>query len=79
MPTALILGALSDVAKALAHEYAANGYDLYLAARNKERLGSVCSDLNIRYKTNVLPFEFDARNFDAHVSFYENLPSRRMW
>lgn len=75
MPTALILGALSDVAKALAHEYAANGYDLYLAARNKERLGSVCSDLNIRYKTNVLPFEFDARNFDAHVSFYENLPS----
>ncbi len=31
----LIIGAKSDIAKAVAREYAQNGYDLQLCARNR--------------------------------------------
>lgn len=76
MPTVLILGALSDVAKALAYEYGKNGYDIFLAARNKERLTPLCSDLTIRFNQKIEPFEFDARAFNTHETFYQNLPSK---
>jgi len=74
MSTVLILGALSDVARALAHEYAANGYDLYLAARDREKLAPLCSDIEIRHKRKALAFSFDARQFAEHKAFYQGLP-----
>ena len=41
----LIIGALSDIGKSLAHKFALNGYDLQLAARNTEILENHCKDL----------------------------------
>jgi short-subunit dehydrogenase len=76
MPSVLILGALSDVAKALAHEYARNGYDLFLAARDKEKLQPLSSDIQVRYQRNASVFSFDARKFAEHAAFYNNLPGR---
>ena len=49
----LIIGALSDIGKSLAHKFALNGYDLKLAARNTEILENQCKDLKIRYKTII--------------------------
>ena len=71
MKNVLILGATSDIAKALAKQFAQKGYTLILAARNAEqRLSSVSKDLKIRYEVPVSIVEFDALNFDGHKEFY---------
>ncbi len=65
---------MSDVAQALAHEYAKNGYNIQLAARQKERLEPLQKDLEIRYNIKAVAVEFDALNFTSHFDFYKNLP-----
>lgn len=72
----LILGATSDIARATAREYARHGYNLYLAARNSQRLDNEVSDLELRYEIRVKAFEFDALNYDAHLEFYLSLNPR---
>ena len=67
----LILGAKSDIARAIAHQFAAKGYNLILAARNSERLQSDVSDLQIRYGRDAKILEFDALDYDSHESFYQ--------
>lgn len=69
----LILGAKSDIAQALAREYAKNGYDLYLALRDSNRLETFGNDLKIRYNIAVKNLELDICLFDSHGPFYENL------
>jgi len=69
----LIVGAKSDIAKALAHEYARQGFDLYLAARYSARLESEALDLRIRYGVKIAIFELDITAYEAHASFYEDL------
>lgn len=73
MPSILILGAMSDVAQAMAHEYAKHGYEIILAARNKQRLEPLEKDLQIKYKVPCSSVEFDALNFRSHVEFYKNI------
>lgn len=72
--TVLILGALSDVALALAEAYAAEGSRLMLAARRAERLDRVARDLRLRFEVTIDVLEFDATAFDAHEAFTEQLP-----
>lgn len=69
----LIVGAKSDIAKAIAREYAKAGYDLYLAARPSEELDLLANDLHIRYqiKTEVKPL--DLAQFNTHKIFYDTL------
>lgn len=76
MATVLILGAKSDIAKALAHEYAKGGYDLVLAARKQEDLQGDVSDLTIRYGVKVKCLEFDGLNYDSHQDFWDRLQPR---
>jgi short-subunit dehydrogenase len=76
MTRALILGATSDIAIALAHQFASRGFDLTLAARNVERLESVVPDLEIRHNVKVEAVEFDALDFATHASFYDNLAEK---
>ncbi len=73
MPSILILGAMSDVAQAMAHEYAKHGYDVILAARKKERIEPLEKDLQIKYNVKATSVEFDALDFTSHVDFYKNL------
>lgn len=71
----LILGALSDVALALAEEYAAEGSRLMLAARGAERLDRVARDLRLRFEVQVDVLEFDAAAFHSHPAFADRLPA----
>lgn len=73
MNTVLIIGAKSDIAKALAREYANHGYDLYLASRNTEELSGLKSDIEIRTGQKVKLCEFDIIDFATHENFYNSL------
>lgn len=73
MPTALILGAASDMAIAIAEKFASEGYNIQLAARNVTRLEPLQSDLAIKYTSRVSIHEFDALAYDTHNSFFEEL------
>lgn len=75
-PYVLILGAKSAIARAIAHEYARNGYNLYLAGRGMEELQKDASDLKIRYKCEAEPVAFDALDYDSHQAVYDGLPHK---
>jgi decaprenylphospho-beta-D-erythro-pentofuranosid-2-ulose 2-reductase len=64
MASVLILGAGSDVAKALAQLYASKGNSIQLAARNAEQLAALKSDIEIRWNVPCTTLEFDAGNFE---------------
>jgi len=70
----LILGATSDIARALAHQYAKHHYRLLLAARNIDVLQADVKDLQIRYNATVDALYFDALAYDTHATFYQQLP-----
>jgi short-subunit dehydrogenase len=72
----LIIGAKSDIAKAIAREYAKNGYDLYLAARNVEELKELSQDIIIRTQKKVKLVELDILDYESHQTFYENLDEK---
>jgi decaprenylphospho-beta-D-erythro-pentofuranosid-2-ulose 2-reductase len=72
----LILGARSDIARAVAHVFAKKGFDLYLAARKHGELESDVQDLQIRYGIKAEALEFDALKFESHLGFYESLKEK---
>lgn len=69
----LILGASSDMAKALAHVYAKEKYNFYLAGRRVEELQKDAADLALRYGVKAEALFFDAIQFDTHEKFYASL------
>jgi decaprenylphospho-beta-D-erythro-pentofuranosid-2-ulose 2-reductase len=73
MPTALILGATSDIGQAIAVKFAKEGYDLQLAARDPEDIRSLSSDCSLRYGIKITLLAFDAISFDSHAAFYDSL------
>ena len=75
MPTALILGASSDIAVAIARKFAAGGYDIQLAARNPTKLTALQSDLTIRHSVMATAHAFDAEQPAQHAAFFNSLPS----
>ena len=72
----LIIGAKSDIAKALAKKYAENGYNLILASRNSSDLQNFGKDLEIRHDKKVICLDFDVVDFASHVDFYDSLESK---
>lgn len=62
----LILGATSDIGRALAHEYAAAGAPLVLAARDTSRLAEERDDLVARYDVEVSTHALDILAADNH-------------
>jgi len=69
---ALILGAKSAIAQAIAQRLAANGSGLVLAARDSAQLEPFAADLRLRRNAQVDLLEFDALDFDS----FEPLPER---
>lgn len=69
MSPVLILGAASDIGRALARRYADSGASMILAARSVDRLAADASDLRIRYKVPVSLVEFDATSPDPAAFF----------
>ena len=76
MPTALILGASSDMAIAIAEKFAEKGYAIQLAARNAGRLLPLQSDLAIKYNSRVSLHQFDAVAFETHDLFFKELSTK---
>jgi len=76
MSYVLIIGAKSDIAKATAREYAKNGYDLYLAARNVEELTDFAQDIKTRTQKEVKLVELDILDFESHQAFYDTLEEK---
>ena len=72
----LIIGAKSDIAKATAREYAKNGYDLYLAARNSSELEAFANDITVRIQRTVKLVELDILDYKSHQTLYDNLEEK---
>lgn len=72
----LILGARSDIAKAVAHKFAQNGFNIYLAARNHQKLERDVTDIEIRYHIKAQAVEFDALDYNGHQDFYNKLQEK---
>lgn len=65
----LILGATSDVGKALAQVYSEMKHPLILAARSIEDLEPIKSDLEIRNEAKVEIAPFEATDYSSHAAF----------
>jgi len=71
----LILGALSDIARATAHRFAKDGHPILLAARQADRLEADRADLQVRYGVLVTVHEFDVLATESHAAFVDSLPA----
>jgi decaprenylphospho-beta-D-erythro-pentofuranosid-2-ulose 2-reductase len=69
----LILGATSDIAKAIARVYSSNGYDLYLTARNTEDIKSFAADIKLNNDQVVQSIKLDILDYKSHDDFYNQL------
>jgi short-subunit dehydrogenase len=69
----LILGATSDIARAVARRFASAGYSLQLAGRDPERLSGDKADLELRHHVQIEVFSFDAIAVDDHKAFVGSL------
>jgi len=76
MASVLILGAKSDIAKAVAKKYASAGYDLYLAARNANELDAFAKDVEIRTQKKVICVNFDVLDTASHQAFFDGLENQ---
>ena len=72
----LIIGARSDIARACAREYAKNGYDLYLAARNVDELSAFARDVTTRTQQRVKLLELDILDYQSHQGFYDSMEEK---
>ena len=70
---ALILGASSAVAEALARQLAREGWDLILAGRHRARLEPVAADLALRFGAGTVVWEFDALDLPGHASLAQRV------
>jgi decaprenylphospho-beta-D-erythro-pentofuranosid-2-ulose 2-reductase len=73
MATVLILGATSDIGVAIAKKFAAQKFDIQLAARRQEQLEPLRSDIVIRYGVSCSVHAFDALKFGEHAAFFNAL------
>ena len=71
--TLLLLGAGSDIAKAIARKFASKGFAIQLAGRNTEQLTRLKRDIESRYEATVSNYHFDAENFESHATLISEL------
>lgn len=71
----LILGARSDIGRAIAHCFAARGHPVQLAARNAAALEADRADIALRHGVEVTLHEFDALATASHQTFVAGLPA----
>jgi len=72
--TMLLLGATSDIGRAIAAAYVAAGWRVILAARNRCRCEREALDLMTRYAASIHVVDFDVCATDHFQSFLDGLP-----
>ncbi len=75
MKKVLIIGATSAIADHCARIWAARGYELFLVARNEERLQTILADLKVRGAVKVNKFCVDINCIDQHVELLNSAES----
>ncbi|MFN5986121.1 MAG: SDR family NAD(P)-dependent oxidoreductase [Chitinophagaceae bacterium] len=70
----LITGASSGLGKATAEKFAAEGWNLILTARRKEKLAVVVNDIEKKYGVKTWSLIFDVQDKKAVFEHLENLP-----
>lgn len=73
MKKILVIGATSAIAEATARRFASRGAELFLLARNPERLTSLGEDLKVRGASSVHSEIFDANDFTLHPGVIANV------
>jgi hypothetical protein len=73
MPTLLVLGATSGIARAVALRFARGGWSLMLAGRQKEQLERLAGDVTLRAGCQVQTVPFDVRDYASHARFWQDL------
>lgn len=75
---ALITGPTAGIGYELAKIFAANGYDLVLVSRNKEKLHNIATDLKQRYGTHSFVFDQDLSNPHAPWELFREISGREI-
>ncbi len=70
---ALIVGATSGIARAVAQRLAERGWSLVLAGRDAEALEREAADLRVRHGVGVQTRRFDALDLDSHAGLIDGL------
>lgn len=73
MKKILIIGATSAITEATARIWAKEGHQLYLVARNEERLQTIAQDLKIRGASLVHTHALDLNQFEKHATLIQNI------
>jgi NADP-dependent 3-hydroxy acid dehydrogenase YdfG len=74
MKTVLVTGATSGFGKAIAIEFAKNGFNVIITGRRKERLLELEKELSKTVQGKILPLDFDVRKSDEVKAAIDNLP-----
>lgn len=69
-----ITGATAGFGAASAYKFAANGYDLILNGRRKDRLQSISDDIELKYNVAVLQLPFDVQDEKSVAASINSLP-----
>ena len=76
MKNILVIGATSSIAIATARLLAENGFNLFLIARDIERLEKLAADLKVRGANNVYFDVLDINVFSNHKIILENAKNK---
>jgi short-subunit dehydrogenase len=68
VPSVLVLGGTSTIARAIASELAARGFDLALAGRDVAELETVAADLRVRHGVATTVHRMDVLEMDQHAA-----------
>lgn len=71
----LILGARSDIGRAIARAFAAQGHPVQLAARDSASLEADRVDMEVRHRVPVTLHDYDALDLEGLGSFLDGLPA----
>lgn len=76
--TALITGASSGIGKALASEFAQDGYDLVLAARSVDKMQALAQELQQRHRVKVTVIGADLQTNDGAQKLHADIKARQI-